>query len=157
MTNIALAARNLQNVMIELGWTPQLDEQTMGFFVDLGEPHRPVASIFAAISIEGEQFVIYFNFGIVAPVDRLDETARFIARANWGLMVGNFEMDYADGQIRFKSSLDFTGADLTETLIRNAIRPAMRAVETYAGGLVSVVAHGKSASEAIRDVETDLP
>jgi len=155
MSNITLAAKNLQNVLIALGWEPQLDERTMGFIVDLGPPHLPLASIFAAISIGGDQLVIYFNFGIAAPAERRDEAARFIARANWGLMVGNFEMDYDDGQVRFKSSLDFTDAELTETLIRNAIRPAMQAVETYADALVEVIARGKSAADAIRGVETE--
>jgi len=155
MSNITLAAKNLQNVLVALGWEPQLDERSMGFFMDLGPPHVPVASAYAAISIDGEQFVIYFNFGIEAPEESRDEVVRFIARANWGLMIGNFEMDFDDGQVRFKSSLDFSDAELTETLIRNAIRPAMQAVETYAEAIVDVIARGKSAADAIREVEIE--
>ncbi len=32
--------------------------------------------------------------------------AEFITRANYGLRIGNFEMDYRDGEVRYKAVLD---------------------------------------------------
>jgi hypothetical protein len=139
MSNNTATAHNLQRVLTALGWQPQADAQSLGFRVDLGAPHIPLANIYAAISVTGEQFVIYFNFGVSATPERRDAVARFITRLNWGLMIGNFELDYDDGQVRFKSSVDFSRTELSETMIRNAILPAMNAVETYAGQLVAIM------------------
>jgi len=30
----------------------------------------------------------------------------FLTRANYGLNIGNFEMDFQDGEIRFKTAID---------------------------------------------------
>ena len=83
MSTITATAQNLQQVLTALGWKPELDKQSLGFFVDLGAPHVPLANIYAAISVTGEQFVIYFNFGVRAAPERRDAVARLITRANW--------------------------------------------------------------------------
>jgi hypothetical protein len=68
-------------------------------------------------------------------------------------MIGNFEMDYSDGHVRFKSSVNFRGVELSETLIRNTILSAMNAVERYADALIEVLARGKDAEQALNEVE----
>lgn len=157
MPNVTLAAKRLQQTLTGLGWDPQLDEASLGFCVDMGAPHVPIASIYAAISPEAEQLVIYFNFGMAARPDYRDECARLIIRANWGLTIGNFEMDYEDGQLRFKSSLDFTGGELTEQMIRNAILPAMNAVDVYAPAIANVILRGQTAIEALARMNSNEP
>lgn len=148
------AAATLQRVMKEIGWETQPAEGITGFVVDFGDPHTPIANALAGIA-PGDQFVFYINFGYEARADRRDECARLLARLNWGLAIGNFEMDYDDGQIRFKSSVDFDGGELTENLVRNTILGAMKAVETYAGAVTDVVMRGVTATDAAARAEQD--
>lgn len=143
----------LQKILAEMGWEPQPEPAVAGFYVDFGLPHIPVSEAFAAISAEPEQFVFYINFGPAVPPDRRDQMAQFIARANWGLTIGNFEMDYEDGHVRFKSSIDFQGIELSEALIRNTILAAMNAVETYADLLIEVIA-GKDPKQAVEEARS---
>lgn len=150
--NIEPALETLRNVLDELRWEPKPAEGVAGFEVDFGPPYIPVANALAVISGQ-EQFVFYLNFGFTAAPELRDPCAQFIARANWGLTIGNFEMDYSDGQLRFKSSVAFTGTELTETLIRNAIRTAMNAVEAYADGLAAIVMRGETAAAAWAQVD----
>jgi hypothetical protein len=145
------AVDTLQRVLSEIGWAPRKDEETDGFVVDFDPPYIPVSTAFAAISIDLEQFIFFVNLGAAAPPERREEVSRFIARANWGLTIGNFEMDYDDGHVRFKSGIDFRGAELSEVLIRNAILAAMNAVEVYADSLIEVLARGKSAEQAVEE------
>ncbi len=62
-----------------------------------------------------------------APVRVEEKTARqtvveFITRANCGLWIGDFEMDWGDGEARYKSSLDLRrGADAGDD--RNTLSP----------------------------------
>jgi hypothetical protein len=143
------ALATLERVLSEIGWEPQPEESVTGFYVDFGPTGIPVSDAFAAIAPETEQFLFYLNFGPGAPPERIEETARFITHANWGLTIGNFEMDYHDGHVRFKSSVNFAHTELSEILIRNAILSAMNAVETYVGPLIEVMAGGKTAEQAI--------
>lgn len=153
-SNVARAVDQLKGVLDAIGWEPEPADGITGFVVDFGPPHVPIANALAAISPD-EQFVFYINFGYASPPDRRDEIGRLIARANWGLTIGNFEMDDEDGQVRFKSSVNFSGVELTAELIRNAILPAMTAVEAYADAVADVLLHGKTAQAAIASLDAD--
>src|SRR6476660_7203299 len=133
------AVQTLEQVLTEIGWEPEPNDES-SFYVDFGPPHMPVADALAAVVVDSQQFIFYINAGLAVLPERYDEVARFITRANWGLSIGNFEMDYDDGHVRFKSSVDFRGLELSEALIRNTIVPAMHAVETYGMPLIDVIA-----------------
>jgi hypothetical protein len=149
----ATDVRLLREVLDELEWAPQELESQVAFSVDFGDPHLPVSNALAAIAIPASQFVIYINFGFVVPSALRDEVARLAARANWGLTIGNFELDLDDGHARFKSSIDYTGVSLSKALIRTAILRAMTAVERYSEAFIDVASGRKSALAAISAVE----
>jgi hypothetical protein len=142
----------LRRVLEQLGWEPQEARTPGSYFVDFGEPHRPLSSAIAALTEQG--FLMFYGiFGVSAADDVRDEVAQFITRANYGLSVGCFELDYDDGQLQIRSSVDFKGIDLSEKLMVNVIVPAMAAVEQYGDALMDVLAGRKSAVEAIEDAE----
>jgi hypothetical protein len=111
---------------------------------------------YAIIRVDLEEFLFY----AVAPVKIQDDVrlavSEYITRANYGLRIGNFELDYSDGEIRYKSSLDFEGQILTQQLIRNAIYPAVHTMDRYLPGLLRVSYGGATPYEAIEEVEGDL-
>jgi hypothetical protein len=108
---------------------------------------------YAIIRVDLEEFLFY----AVAPVKVLENVrtavAEYITRANYGLRIGNFEMDYSDGEVRFKSSLDFEGQALTSELIRNTIYPAVHTMDRYLPGLLRVGFGGATPMEAIEEIE----
>ena len=55
---------------------------------------------------EQEQFVFYSIFPVRTPENKTHEVAEFVTRANYGMIIGNFELDYSDGEIRYKTSVD---------------------------------------------------
>ena len=129
----------LRKVLDELEWEPEQDESVSGFHIDFGPPHFPVATAFAAVAEETKEFVFYINFGInVAPDDR-EILAQSVARINWGLTIGNFELNLDDGHMRFKASIAYGGAGLSEALICNVIERAMSAVEAYGAELMTAM------------------
>ncbi len=134
------------------GWYPQrLDEKhiyRMGFSGRNGQ-----TICYAQIRVDLEQFLFYVVAPIKAPEEVRQAVAEFITRANYGLRIGNFEMDFDDGEVRYKSSLDFEGATLDPALIKNAIYPAVQTMDRYLPGLMSVFYGSKSPVEAIAEVE----
>lgn len=131
------AINNLSKLLNEMGWKSEANETGI-FHIDFGPPHLPISTGLAAIIVEAKQFVLYLNFGFLVVPERREEVLRFIARANWDVIIGNFDLDMDDGHLRFKSSLDFEGIELSESLISNAILGAMKAVETYAESLMKI-------------------
>jgi hypothetical protein len=112
---------------------------------------------YAIIRVDLEEFLFYAVAPVKVPeMDRL-AVAEFLTRANYGLRIGNFELDYSDGEVRYKSSIDFEGQNLTSDFIRNAIYPAVHTMDRYLPGLLRVSFGGATPHEAIEEVEGDKP
>lgn len=150
-TAISRAIESVQEVLTQIGWNPRKDDETGGFIVNFDPPYVPVAYAYAAVSADLEVFVFYLNFGVAVAEDRRDETAHLVTLVNSDLMVGNFEIDFEDGLVRFRSSVPFQGTELSEALVRNVILSAMNAVERYAEKIIDVIARGKSAQQAFAE------
>lgn len=56
-------------------------------------------------SREIDQQVLFYSIcPLVCAAERRGAVAEFLCRANWGLVIGNFELDWDQGQIRYKTS-----------------------------------------------------
>lgn len=110
---------------------------------------------YAQIRADLEQFIFYAVCTVKAPEEVRGAVAEFVTRANYGLRIGNFEMDYTDGEIRYKSSIDFEDETLTPNLIRHTLYPAVQTMDYYLPGLLRVIYGGASPYEAIQEVEGD--
>ncbi len=146
------AFTTLHQFLEEDGWFPQqLDDKyiyRMGF-----SGHNGQTVCYAQIRVDLEQFLFYIIAPVKAPEEMCLTVAEFITRANYGLRIGNFEMDFSDGEVRYKSSLDFEGEILTPKLIKMAIYPAVQTMDRYLPGLMSVIDGGQTPAEAIAEIE----
>ncbi len=134
------------------GWYPQqLDEKTIHRVYFAGKNGE--LRCYAQIRVDLEQFLFYVIAPVKTPEPMYAHVAEYITRANYGLRIGNFEMDYSDGEVRYKSSLDFEGQPLTPTLIKNAMYPAVHTMDLYLPGLLGLMYGNKTPAEAIRDIE----
>lgn len=102
---------------------------------------------------EQQQFVFYSVFPVRAPENQLADVAEFINRANFGMIIGNFELDYSDGEIRYKTSVDIEDVDLSEPLLRHMIYANVLTMDKYFPGLMRVLYGGISPVAAIEEVE----
>ncbi len=108
---------------------------------------------YAQIHMELEQFMFYAVATVRVPEPVRPAVAEFLTRANYGMRIGNFEMDYADGEVRYKSSVDFENVELVPQLIRNTIYPAVQTMDRYLDGLMRVTYGGQTPFEAIAEIE----
>jgi hypothetical protein len=145
----------LGQFLTEDDWHPRQIEDKyiyrMGFAGSNGD-----TVCYAQIRVDLEQFLFYVMAPVKAPEETRLAVTEFITRANYGLRIGNFEMDFSDGEMRFKSSLDFEGVTLTPALIKHAIYPAVTTMDRYLPGLMAVIYGGQSPAEAIAEVEADV-
>jgi hypothetical protein len=102
-----------------------------------------------------QQLVVYAFCPVHAPAERRPAVAEFITRANYGLVMGNLELDFEDGEIRCKTSLDVTGDRLTPALVKQLVYANMVVMDKYLPGLMAVIYSNASPVEAIAQVESD--
>jgi hypothetical protein len=83
--------------------------------------------------------------------------AEYLMRANFGLPLGNFELDYSDGEVRYKTSIDVTGGTLSEEMMKSVFSTNISVVHRYLPGLLKILSGQITPESAIREAERDLP
>lgn len=102
-----------------------------------------------------QQFVFYSTLPVNAPEVQRARMAEFITRANYGMILGNFEMEYETGEIRYKTSLDVEGAELSMPLIRQVVYANLVITDHYLPGIMRVLYSDISPLEALSEIEYD--
>ena len=100
-----------------------------------------------------QQFIFYSVYPTPAPEDKRSAIAEFLTRANYGMTIGNFELDFSDGEIRYKTSIDVEGDRLTPALIKRLVYTNVMMMDEYLPGIKAVIETGVSPEEAIRSIE----
>ncbi len=110
---------------------------------------------YAVINEERETFRFMSQVPVKIPADQRLIVAEFLTRANYGLTIGNFEMDFEDGEIRYKTSIDVEGDRLTPPLVANLVNANILTIDQYFPGIMKVVYGGVSPEEAIQSIEDE--
>jgi len=132
--------------------------------------------------VDGDKQAVFANFGgeigsyrVVAKVDEDDDLllvfgyaplripegsrpaiAETIARANYCLKIGKFEMDFDDGELRFQAANIQAEGSLTDEIIRRIIGLVLHMLDTYLPAVLSVVYGNELPKDAISCVEAEL-
>jgi hypothetical protein len=95
---------------------------------------------FYAQAVEEQQLVLLYSVcPLRVPEERRLEASSFLTRANYGLTAGNFELDFADGEIRYKTVLQLSGDRLDAATLKRIVRANGIAMETYLPGIGAVI------------------
>lgn len=150
--------------------TPLLDH-VKAYFQKSGWEYEPVLDSAITAFFEGEemsyrcymqareedrQLIFYCISPLSAPEDKLDAISHFITRANYGLYLGNFELDVEDGEIRFKTSIAFGDEAISDQLIAPIIFPNVVAMDGYFPAIRAIIEDGIPPDEAIDVIEDEL-
>lgn len=105
---------------------------------------------------EATQRLFFYSVFPVKAQDNHPEVAEFVTRVNYGLSIGNFEFDFSDGEIRFKTSLDITEDGFGLATIERLIYTNVLMMDRYFLGLMNVVT-GKTVPQiAVESIESSF-
>ena len=100
---------------------------------------------------EQKQFVFYSILDQAAGESQRAAVAEFLTRANYGMVIGNFELDHADGEVRFKTSVDGTPSKgvLSLESIGHHVYLNVLMMDRYLGALESVLGGEATPEDAV--------
>jgi hypothetical protein len=116
-------------------------------------PYRIVAMVDPEIRL----FQIFGHSPIRIPVGCRPAIAETVARANYGLRVGKFELNVDEGELRFQACQILTGDDLPEEIIDRLFGTAMSMLNCYLPAVLSVIYGNELPKDAITCVEGRKP
>jgi hypothetical protein len=108
---------------------------------------------YAQVIEDKDAFVFYALFPDAVPADRRPAVAELITRLNYGLTIGNFELDFGDGEVRYRASVDVEDTELQPELIKPLAAAAVLNMDYYIPGIRAVVRGDATPAEAFTSLE----
>ncbi len=130
------------------------DDSTVATFCVTGEQ----ADYDCIISADEVTQTVTCWYGISRRVPKPQHAAacELLTRANYGLRIGNFEMDLADGEVRFKVSVDIEGGRLGRYMIHTMMSAAASTFDRYYPVLMQLIQDPSPVEEEAREPEQDF-
>jgi hypothetical protein len=143
----------LKRVFVENGWP---FSEVHGAHVLVSDLSGPLGTwkFYAQVVDEQDLILLYSVCPLRVPPDRRFEVSQFLTGANYGLAAGNFELDFEDGEIRYKTALHLQGDGIDRTIVKRLVRSNGMAMETYLPG-IGAVATGTAALPALERTTPD--
>lgn len=137
------------------GWpfTPMEDQPVLQMQFE-GQNHTYFC--YAQAKEAERQCVFYAVCPVNAPANKRQAVAEFLTRVNYGLAIGNLELDFDDGEIRYKTSLDVEGDRLSLALLRQLVYANLVTLDLYFPGILSVIYGNLTPAEALAQIEASL-
>lgn len=106
---------------------------------------------------DGKYLNIYSQYGKKADSCPL-QMADFLTRANYGLPIGNFELDQEDGEIRFRIFISLEPGQVpSKQKIIDSLCLSIGIYKKYGQGIVAVLSGELSPKEAVALCELEVP
>jgi len=107
------------------------------FFAVIGETHNTLC-ICAILPIQ-------------APANKLDKVAELLHRTNYGLLIGNWGLDFNDGEINYKICVDFHDFQPSPDYIDNMINQVLVMVDHYFPDIGAVIFADKYIGDGVNN------
>lgn len=136
-------------------WRYRFDEEK-GLFRTGVAIDGPIQDIQIVIDVKNDEFVVYGMSPVRADrknVGMMTRMAEFLHRANYGLKNGCFEMDFRDGEIRYRSYVDCDGIIPSKMVIVDTLHVCATMFERYAPGITGIIFTDMTAADAIERCE----
>ena len=140
-------------------WHYSFDEETGIFRFGL-KIRSKIQKISYVIDVLDNEFVTYGICPLGADYEdseMMAQMSEFICRANYGLKNGCFELDFRDGEIRFRSYVDCENLLPSTAVVKNSVHCTAAMIKRYAPGIVDIIFGGVNAKDAITKYEKEVP
>lgn len=141
--------------LIEDDWRFSFDENHGNFNFGLSLKGK-LKKINYIIDVLDDEYIVYAVSPIGADENdpqMMANMAEFICRANYGLKMGNFELDYNDGEVRFKIHVYCEDITPTVAMVKRSIYCPASMFERYGAGIVDIIFNEASGKAAVEKCE----
>ena len=128
------------NGLFRLNFTIDGPIHSLDLFIDIRESNYTVRAV-PPIVADAQ------NSSVMAAI------AEFICRANYGLVYGNFDIDFSDGEISYRVFVDCNGITPNKDMIMASVYVPTDVFERYAPGIAAVLFGSANPEEQINKCE----
>jgi hypothetical protein len=151
------------NALEILGWVQKiLDEREFNYEAF---PEKNALQMKIPLECKLQSTTIIFNFRdgsftinayilLTADEKHRKDVGEYLMRCTYGLRFGNFEIDYNDGEVRYRLTVDCEDrTEISDNFFMGNLSIPIRMLERYGDGMVAVMFGFKTPEEALKDAE----
>lgn len=142
-------AKLVKHFLDEDSWNYDFDEEKGTFHFNLTLKGK-LQKISYHVMVRQFDFSVYAVCPISADECKA-QMAEFVSRVNYGLVNGNFELDFRDGEIRYKCFVNCDGTDPGKQIIKDSIYIPAQMFKRYGDGILAVIFEMKTPEQAAQD------
>lgn len=139
--------RELDNMKLKYEYNGESE-----FFAFYMNMDNSIGSLKVIIQVLEERYLVYAFLNNRVQRARISEVSEFLHRANFGLINGNFELDFETGGVRYKSFVNAKEAAVSGAIIRESVTVPVVMFGKYGDALLSVMTSRINPEAAIRSI-----
>ena len=101
------------------------------------------------VDVRSDKYIVFAVPRVKCEPENRFELAEFLTRINYRMIFGDFEMDFSDGEVRFRFPVDCDGAAPSDAMIKRSILMTV-AMLNRCGNAICCVMNGVSAEAAFK-------
>jgi hypothetical protein len=95
-----------------------------------------------------DRLIVYIDTPVKIAKNQRAAVAEFLMRVNYNLVIGNFEIDFRDGEVRFRAAVDVEGSALSKEMVKTLVFVSASTADRFFPGIMSVCFGGKLPEDA---------
>lgn len=103
-----------------------------------------------------DTYTVFAKCPLLASESSRSAVSEYLMRANFNMISGCFEMNYLDGEVRFKVNQYCKDLLLSKENMKRSIMLPLAMFNRYGNGLLNVMVNGSSPEDEIRKAEKSL-
>ena len=105
--------------------------------------------------LDEEDLSCRVTYEFKVPESKRAAVTEYVTRVNYGMFLGNFQMDLRDGEIFYKTYGVFSDGVPQNDEIRRIVQVAIRMAEKYGQGFYEVMYKGASPKTVVEQIEAN--
>jgi hypothetical protein len=101
---------------------------------------------------KSKTFLVYSYMRYKILPKKRQNIAEYLTRANFELTCGNFEMNFSDGEVRYRTSINIEDGNLTNDMIAQLLYGNIESMDRYYPGIMSIVNSEISPEDALHQI-----
>lgn len=138
----------------EIDWKYDYDEEKTTFHsgISMG---NVIGNLSIVIYVRERYYKVYAILSNKADEEHLAEVAEYLHGANYDLNNGNFELDYRDGEVRYKVFTEFQGIEFSKRVVENSIIIPILMFDKYGKSLIKAMVGNDTPEKLLKEAEED--
>lgn len=153
MEQVRQATASIAVSLDAIGYHYRYYDELQSFILEFSLKKSKLSEVQAVINVREDCILFHAVSMLKVPQQQREKVAAYLTGCNYSLVYGNFEMNFSDGEVRFKNTLPYADCLPSMELIRNMLNIPVNMMDRYGDGLLDVIYRDEDPKVAVMEAE----